>query len=76
LVADTQFNPRVYLLDNLQYHTLSDHFGWQGRFRWIMRPGNDLLLVYIHKCCEPDNAYGFRTLDRRAADKISYTKRI
>ena len=22
--------------------------GWQSRFRWIMRPGNDLYVVYTH----------------------------
>ena len=46
LIADTQVNPRIYLVNNLQYDSMSRQIGWQGRFRWIVRPGNDLFFVY------------------------------
>ncbi|MQA89177.1 MAG: hydrolase [Gemmatimonas sp.] len=76
LVADTQLNPRVYLVNNLQYDSLSDQVGWQARFRWIVRPGNDLYFVYNHNWFEEAGVDGFRTLDRRAATKINYTHRF
>ena len=74
-VGDTQFNPRVYMVNNLQYDSVSDILGWQARFRWIVRPGSDLYLVYQHNWQERPAA-GFRTLDRRAATKLSYTHRF
>jgi hypothetical protein len=41
-----------------------------------VRPGNDLFLVYTHNWFEPHRWTGFSTLDRRAATKINYTRRI
>jgi hypothetical protein len=73
-VADTQFSPRVYMVNNLQYDSVSEVLGWQARFRWILRPGNDLYLVYMHNW--RDELTGFGTLDRRAATKVSYTHRF
>jgi hypothetical protein len=75
-VADTQFNPRMYIVNNLQYDSLSDQLGWQARFRWIVRPGNDLYIVYNHNWVDRAELDGFRTLDRRAATKINYTHRF
>jgi hypothetical protein len=48
VIAETQFNPRVALVNNLQYDSQSAVIGWQSRFRWILDPGNDLYLVYVH----------------------------
>jgi hypothetical protein len=63
------------MVNNLQYDSVSDVLGWQVRFRWILRPGNDLYLVYMHNW--QDNALtGFGTFDRRAATKLSYTHRF
>ena len=31
----------------MQYDTQSAGIGWQARFRWIVRPGNDFYFVYI-----------------------------
>jgi hypothetical protein len=75
-VADTQLNPRVYLVNNLQYDSFSKQVGWQGRFRWIVRPGNDVFVVYTHNWFEPLGLDRFSTLDRRGATKINYTRRI
>jgi len=75
LVTDTQFNPRVYIVNNLQYDSVSRVLGWQARFRWILRPGNDLYLVYQHNWLDAP-VTGFGTLDRRAATKLSYTHRF
>lgn len=77
LVADTQFSPFMYLVNNVQYDTVSRVLGWQSRFRWILTPGNDIFVVYTQNWLDPsDPAFGFRTLDRRGAAKAVYTKRF
>ncbi len=72
--ADTQFNPWVSVNNNIQYDTRSRVLGWQTRFRWILRPGNDLFFVYVHNW--EDDFFEMRTLDRRAVAKLSYTHRF
>jgi hypothetical protein len=77
VVADTQFSPFMYLVNNIQFDTVSRLLGWQSRFRWILRPGNDIFFVYTHNWVEGvDPASRFETLDRRAAAKAVYTKRF
>ena len=76
--ANTQFSPWLSLVNNIQYDDVSRLVGWQMRFRWIQRPGNDLFFVYTHNWQEFDNAEArqFRTLDSRAATKVVYTLRF
>jgi hypothetical protein len=52
--------------------------GWQVRFRWIRRPGNDLYVVYAHNWNEVLRAgeRRFATLDNRLATKLVYTWRF
>ena len=77
VVADTQFSPFMYLVNNIQYDSVSRVTGWQSRFRWIVQPGNDIFFVYTHNWIDPvDPAARFSTLDRRAAAKAVYTKRF
>jgi hypothetical protein len=65
----------VSLGNNLQYDTVSGILGWQSRFRWILRPGNDIYFVYTHNWQELEPG-PLRTLDRRAASKVVYTLRF
>jgi hypothetical protein len=76
VIAETQFTPFAALVNNIQFDTQSRVMGWQSRFRWIMKPGNDLYLVYTHNWLEDAIADRFRTLDRRAASKMLYTHRF
>ena len=77
LVADTQFSPFMYLVNNVQFDSVSRVLGWQSRFRWILTPGNDIFVVYTHNWIDPADASArFVTLDRRAAAKAVYTKRF
>jgi hypothetical protein len=77
VVADTQFSPFMYLVNNVQYDSVSRVLGWQSRFRWIVKPGNDIFVVYTHNWVDSlDPASRFTTLDRRAAAKAVYTKRF
>jgi hypothetical protein len=77
VVADTQFSPFMYLVNNVQYDSVSRMLGWQSRFRWILKPGNDIFFVYTHNWIDPlDSSARFATVDRRAAAKAVYTKRF
>jgi hypothetical protein len=50
--------------------------GLQSRFRWIVRPGSDLYVVYNHNWLENVIADRFSTLDKRFASKVLYTHRF
>jgi hypothetical protein len=75
-VTETQLNPSVSLVNNIQYDSQSSILGWQSRFRWIVRPGNDLYFVYIHNWQDDLLSHRLYTLDRRATSKVSYTHRF
>lgn len=77
-IIDTQFSPFMFLVNNIQYDSVSRVLGWQSRFRWIVVPGNDVFFVYTHNWVEDqlDPNRSFRTLDRRGAAKVVYTKRF
>jgi hypothetical protein len=76
--ANTQVSPWLSLQNNLQYDDVSRSLGWQMRFRWIQRPGNDVFFVYTQNWQEFDRPEGgaFETLDGRAAAKVVYTLRL
>lgn len=76
VVTDTQFNPWMYIVNNVQYDSVSRVLGWQMRYRWILKPGSDLYVVYHHNWIDLPGAGRLRTLDRRAASKVVYTHRF
>jgi hypothetical protein len=55
---------------------VSDVLGWQTRFRWTLRPGNDVFFIYTHNWFEDSVRDRFTTLDRRGAIKVVYTRRF
>jgi hypothetical protein len=73
-VINTQFNPFVSVSNNVQYDSVSRALGWQARFRWIVKPGNDIYFVWLNNWL--DAGERFTTLDRSAAAKVSYTVRL
>lgn len=76
LNANNQFSPWISVVNNLQYDSVTRILGWQSRFRWILRPGNDIYFVYAHNWLD-DRLTGRRTtLDRNASTKIIYTHRF
>ena len=76
VIPELQFSPWVSWVNNIQYDTQSTLLGWQSRFRWIVRPGNDLYVVYTHNWVDDPLQDRFNTLDRRAASKVLYTHRF
>ena len=76
VITETQFNPRISLVNNLQYDTQSSAIGLQSRFRWIVQPGNDIYLVYISNWLDDPLTNRIYTLDRRLSTKLLYTYRF
>ncbi|HWI19587.1 MAG TPA: carbohydrate binding family 9 domain-containing protein [Vicinamibacterales bacterium] len=76
VIPELQFSPSVSWVNNIQYDTQSAVLGWQSRFRWIVKPGSDLYVVYTHNWVDDPLQNRFATLDRRAATKVLYTHRF
>jgi len=76
LVSETQLNPFIALVNDVQYDSQSAVVGWQSRFRWILTPGTDLYVVYTHNWLDDPLLNRFGTFDKRAASKILYTYRF
>ncbi len=76
VVGDTQFSPWIYLVNNVQYDSVSSVLGWQSRLRWIVTPGNDLFVVYTQNWIDSLELGRFMTQDRRAAAKFVFTQRF
>jgi hypothetical protein len=76
VISDTQFNPWIFIVNTLQYDSVSDRLGWQARFRWTLTPGNDLFVVYTHNWLTEPVLGRFITQDRRTATKFVYTLRF
>ena len=75
LTANNQLNPWISIANNVQYDSVTRILGWQSRFRWILRPGDDIYFVYAQNWLD-DLVRGRITLDRSAATKILYTHRF
>ena len=72
-------SPWASLTGDVQYDDGSELVGLFAKFRWIIRPGNDLFFVYTHNW---DNlgdrlqSFDFATRSRGASTKLNYTHRF
>ncbi len=80
----TDWNPSPWVAINgqVQYDDQSEVVGLFSRLRWIVKPGNDIYLVYTQNwrrelidILDPDN-YMYNTLSRGASVKVNYTYRF
>jgi hypothetical protein len=60
-------------VNTVQYDTVTRALGWQSRFRWIERPGNDIYFVYTRNWVDLNRWSAF---DQKAAAKIVTTYRF
>lgn len=51
------FTPDLTLYNYLQYDSQSKVVGWQSRFQWILKPGNEILLVWNSGFTRPLERY-------------------
>ena len=75
LDARTQFSPFISLSNNVQYDSESGEVGWQLRFRWIQKPGNDVFFIWTQNWRD-EIGRGVGALDRRGVAKIVRTIRF
>jgi hypothetical protein len=47
------FSPEIALFSFLQYDNVSKTLGWQTRFRWILNPGNEILVAWKSRAFDP-----------------------
>lgn len=84
LSAAWDVSPWASINSNVQYDDVTRVVGLFARARWILRPGNDLFLVYTHNWREeeliptPDGRTErrFETLSRGGAAKLTYAIRF
>jgi len=55
--ANILFSPNLTLYNFIQYDNESSTIGLQSRFRWILKPGNEILFVWNSKYVESDSRY-------------------
>lgn len=63
--------PRISLSSILQFDNITKVLGMNHRFRWIIRPGSDIFIVYNQNWINEDLDY--RLLDMSAVLKVNYT---
>jgi hypothetical protein len=74
LRADINFSPRISWANLVQFDNDSGILGLQSRFRWILKPGNDLFVVVNRGWEDIDNR--FRPAFDRGTVKFQYTFRL
>jgi len=73
--ADYNFTPNVSWQNLEQYDNETRLLSFQSRFRWILRPGNDLFLV-VNRGWERRLDGAFESMFDRASSKLQYTFRF
>ena len=63
-------NPFISISNNVQFDSVSRVLGWQSRFRWTVKPGNDVYVVWLNNWL--DTSTGLTPVDRNAAMKAVY----
>ena len=69
------FTPNISWANLMQYDSESRIMGIQSRFRWILKPGNDLFLVLNRGWYRTFDHYYISSFDR-ATIKLAYTFRF
>ncbi len=55
--ANILFSPNVTLYNYFQYDNASKNAGWQSRFQWILKPGNEIILAWNSVFLKPANEF-------------------
>jgi hypothetical protein len=70
-------SPFIGVSSVVQFDNLSRALGWQGRFRWIQRPGNDVFLVFNQGWTQDElGGLRFSSQDRKVSAKVQYAIRL
>jgi hypothetical protein len=47
------FSPTITLYNYVQYDNFSESMGWQSRFQWILKPGNEIIFAWNSAWSDP-----------------------
>jgi len=68
------FSPNITLNNFVQYDNFTKRMGWQSRFRWILKPGNEINLIWNSISLNPFER--FEITEGVARAKIQYNYRF
>jgi len=74
LNANVLFSPDITLYNFVQYDNASKNAGWQSRFQWILKPGNEIILAWTANFLKPENTYVLNESSARL--KLKYNIRF
>ncbi|MEN8115818.1 MAG: DUF5916 domain-containing protein [Bacteroidota bacterium] len=57
LNANILFSPTITLYNYFQYDNATKSAGWQSRFQWILKPGNEIILAWTSNFIKPENHF-------------------
>jgi hypothetical protein len=72
LAANVLFSPDVTLYNFIQYDNFSERMGWQSRFRWILKPGNEIIFVWNSISADPFERFEITQSSTRLKLKYNY----
>jgi len=68
------FSPTVTLYSFIQHDNFSDDLGWQSRFYWIIKPGNEIIIAWNSRLHRPLER--FELTESTARFKVNYNFRF
>ena len=74
LNANILFSPNLTLYNFVQYDNYSKSIGWQSRFQWILKPGNEILFVWTSLWADPFDR--FKVTESAPRLKVKYNYRF
>lgn len=57
LSANILFSPDITLYNFVQYDNASKNAGWQSRFQWILKPGNEIIIAWNTQFLKTDGPF-------------------
>lgn len=77
LRAEYSVSPFLTFFNLVQFDNDSRNLGWQSRVRWIIRPGNEVFLVFNQGRMQDERGgFHFRSAGTGLAVKMQYTFRF
>jgi hypothetical protein len=73
--GDYNFSPNVFWANLIQYDSESRELGLQSRFRWILKPGNDLFVV-VNRSWYREFDGDYHGIFDKGSAKLQYTFRL
>ncbi len=74
--ANILFSPNLTLYNYFQYDNASNSVGWQSRIQWILKPGNEIILVWTSNFLESDSDSKYYMDESALRFKIKYNFRF